>query len=311
MAHSYIRRRLFVSIAGICAVSVLFWTFPAVRIKGYTALGLSLGPSYRQLYGEMERLPQHDLALPFPEGKNGRYVKFSVQANFLGWNNCLNERLMNTHLAYVSDRAYVFADYWWAPEHYPFPPAPRSGTRTPMNALIAGPVVGGSWHPEKTLPIDPLHTNPPRAISERWWETVCPPSSRRLINTEDIKPHILGGLDHAPGQLIFDTWHKILLSANESCVEITYTSLNNDTFPQIFDLPLWGGQRILDLWDAFSRSPVSTLLRPSQIVVSAVQNNIELGVFHAKPNLGRLPMPKADDDDPFRRMRTDVTKADP
>jgi hypothetical protein len=36
-------------------------------------------------------LPQHSLDLPFPEGKTGRYVKFSNQVKRLGWNNAFNE----------------------------------------------------------------------------------------------------------------------------------------------------------------------------------------------------------------------------
>lgn len=48
-------------------------------------------PTYDDIY-EMERnLPQHDLALPFPEGKTGRYVKFSNMIYMLGWNNVLSE----------------------------------------------------------------------------------------------------------------------------------------------------------------------------------------------------------------------------
>ncbi|KAF7299474.1 hypothetical protein MIND_00897400 [Mycena indigotica] len=290
---SYKIRRAFLFLIILSVVFLLLVSHPTTRTRGYKLLGVSIAPSYNQLRRKVERLPQHNLDLPFPEGKNGRYVKFSVQANFLGWNNCLNERLMNAHLAYVSNRAYVFADYWWAPEHYPFPPAPESGARTPMSALLAGPVVGGSWHPSH-----PSGPNPPRAISEAWWGTVCPPSSRRLINVEDVKPSIPGGVDHASGQLIFDTWNKILLEATENCIEVVHTSLQIEPFPQIFDLRIWGGQRVLELWEVFSTSPVSTLLRPSEIVASAVEGNLRRGVFHGKTGWGR----PAVSNDPFKRM---------
>jgi hypothetical protein len=36
-------------------------------------------------------LPQHNLSLPFPEGRTGRYVRFTNQVRGLGWNNVLNE----------------------------------------------------------------------------------------------------------------------------------------------------------------------------------------------------------------------------
>jgi hypothetical protein len=49
-------------------------------------------PSYEALRKWEDELPQHNLDLPFPEGRTGRYVKFSTQMNLVGWNNCLNER---------------------------------------------------------------------------------------------------------------------------------------------------------------------------------------------------------------------------
>lgn len=48
-------------------------------------------PTYKKLRQYEDNLPQHNLDLPFPEGRNGRYVKFSNQAKKLGWNNVLNE----------------------------------------------------------------------------------------------------------------------------------------------------------------------------------------------------------------------------
>lgn len=48
-------------------------------------------PKYLALRNWEATLPQHNLSLPFPEGKSGRYVKFSNQIRMLGWNNCFNE----------------------------------------------------------------------------------------------------------------------------------------------------------------------------------------------------------------------------
>jgi len=53
---------------------------------------LAMGPPDHHAIREFEKtLPQHNLSLPLPEGKNGRYVKFSNQIRMLGWNNCFNE----------------------------------------------------------------------------------------------------------------------------------------------------------------------------------------------------------------------------
>ncbi|KAJ7848138.1 hypothetical protein B0H14DRAFT_3673725 [Mycena olivaceomarginata] len=106
-------------------------------------------------------LPQHNLDLPFPEGKHGRYVKFSNQANWIGWNNIFGEFLLNAHLAYVSNRAYVFQDYLWQPSHYPWPQETWMSDipRTPLNAIVSGPISGGAFEPGNSAP---------RSVSEAW-----------------------------------------------------------------------------------------------------------------------------------------------
>ena len=47
--------------------------------------------NWDKLYKWEDELPQHDVNLPFPEGKEGRYVYFHNQIQMLGWNNQLNE----------------------------------------------------------------------------------------------------------------------------------------------------------------------------------------------------------------------------
>ncbi|KAJ7057393.1 hypothetical protein C8F01DRAFT_1151915 [Mycena amicta] len=287
-------RRLCLSLAVfLLLVLLLLAAHPVTRTR---VLDIPLGPTYFMLRRQIARLPQHNLDLPLPEGRDGRYVKFSMEANSLGWNNCLNERLMNAHLAFMSNRAYVFADYKWADQHYPFPPTPRSGATTPFPALLAGPVVGGSWPSNIT-------THHPRSISARWWDTVCPPARRRQINTLDIKPHIPGGVDGASASLIFETWRTLLLDAPENCLEVVYVPKDiRDDYPQVFDLRLWGGNRVLSLWDEFSTSPVSTLLRPSDIVLRAIEGNIDGGVFLWLPGgVSRPPMSQTGRN-PFPRM---------
>jgi hypothetical protein len=47
--------------------------------------------NWEELYKWEDNLPQHDLHLPFPEGKAGKYVYFQNQIQYMGWNNLLNE----------------------------------------------------------------------------------------------------------------------------------------------------------------------------------------------------------------------------
>ena|SRR5258708_32964467 len=52
--------------------------------------------NWDKLYKWEDEMPQHDLDLPFPEGRTGKYVYFRNQIQGLGWNNLLNE--MYVHL---------------------------------------------------------------------------------------------------------------------------------------------------------------------------------------------------------------------
>ncbi|KAJ6586575.1 hypothetical protein B0H10DRAFT_2168048 [Mycena sp. CBHHK59/15] len=230
-------------------------------------------PTFRKLRAWEAALPQHNLELPFPEGKTGRYVKFSNQASQIGWNNCFNEVLMNAHLAYISKRAYVFQDYVWSPTHYPWPKSNwlEDYPRTPLPAIVSGPVAGGPFDSNDTAP---------RSVSSAWFDVVCPPDQRRYINTREVKPAVAG----ADGIEVLTHWQHVLLAAPERCIEIT------------FDLGLWGSPRLLSTWDSFSASPMSRLLGPSPIVGAAVDRNTHL----FRPRGPRPPHPAPRD--PFARM---------
>lgn len=70
--------------------NLCYWWDPGS--KGAKALTLGFGPpTYEKLKRWEDNLPQHNLDLPYPEGKTGRYVKFSNQIKKLGWNNVFNE----------------------------------------------------------------------------------------------------------------------------------------------------------------------------------------------------------------------------
>ena len=54
-------------------------------------LDLDQPPTYERLKKWETDLPQHNLDLPYPEGRTGKYVLFKNQIQMLGWNNQLNE----------------------------------------------------------------------------------------------------------------------------------------------------------------------------------------------------------------------------
>ncbi|KAL0574566.1 hypothetical protein V5O48_007403 [Marasmius crinis-equi] len=272
--------------------SFLFW-------KGGKLRGTP--PDWKELRAFEDSLPQHNLELPFPEGKDGRYVRFSNEIRQLGWNNVLNEVLINTVLAHDTNRAYVFQDYHWKPSYHPWliPPVTLSETRrrprTPLTALISGPSVGGPWEQGDSAP---------RAVSERYWEVVCPEERRKVYWTGDEKPKVpkpseeslrsspygyAGGpvgnnqqenWDSPWGDAIYDHWKDLLLNSNESCVEIRPGfedgAYDSDPYQQTFDVRMWATHKALPLWEMFRDSPVSKLLGPSGIVKSGVDRNLDL-----------------------------------
>ncbi|CAA7269522.1 unnamed protein product [Cyclocybe aegerita] len=229
---------------------------------GHLLVDLDQPPTYEKLRKWEANLPQHNLDLPFPEGRTGRYVYFSNELVKIGWNNKLSELLMNSYLAYKSNRAYVFQEFIWDSSHYPWPYYKFRTwiPRTPLNALIAGPTAGGPWDPADDTP---------RSVSLAYFNKVCPPGERRIINTQDVKPAITW----AEGNVIFDTWQKLLNEAPERCIEIQMPEEKVDRFGQVFDMYLWGSTRVLSLWEEFKKSPVSRLLATSPIVHSAVVRN--------------------------------------
>ncbi|KAF8882036.1 hypothetical protein CPB84DRAFT_1851375 [Gymnopilus junonius] len=173
---------------------------------------------------------------------------------------------MNTWLAHASNRGYVFHDFLWTKSHYPWPASsyPHDWIpRTPLNALISGPSAGGPWEEGDTTP---------RAISEAWFDVVCPKSERKFIHTRDIKPQ----LSSADGKVIFRTWKKLLSDAPERCVEVVAGSSEEEPFPETFDIWFWSTERSVSLWDEFKVSPVSRLLETSPNVQSAVDSNLHL-----------------------------------
>lgn len=76
---------------------------PGIRYEGGS---LTTPPPTHDAIREYEKnLPQHDLDLPFPEGRTGRYVRFNIQPKGQGWNNILNEWYVSTRMdaAHLAD----------------------------------------------------------------------------------------------------------------------------------------------------------------------------------------------------------------
>jgi len=124
-------------------------------------------------------------------------------------------RLLNTHLAYLSRRGYVFVDYV-ARAHPPFPDELPNGVRhmlhIPMNALTSGPTGGGGLGPDA----DPAA---PRAVSFEWWDSVCPPED--VVEVELVETNReLNITEVSTGLERFVRWAEKLRGMDEECVKI-------------------------------------------------------------------------------------------
>jgi hypothetical protein len=80
------RRQIFI-FTPVVLIVLLFLTAPHRHLSS----GLEQPPKYEFLYEWERNLPQHDIDLPYPEGRTGRYVMFRNQIRALGWNNVFNE----------------------------------------------------------------------------------------------------------------------------------------------------------------------------------------------------------------------------
>lgn len=203
------------------------------------------------IWAHERSLPQHDLDLPPPEGRDGRFVRFRNQMWGVGFNNLLGEVLLLSHLAMRSRRAYVFTDF-----------IDQGHARYPMNAFLSGPTAGAPW----PAAVDGV----PRAVSVNFWERACPASRRRVLDPEAVNAEIGVQFGKTPGDVFMDRWAKYLGNLSDSCVEI------KDGSHQLFDIFFFGSPELLDLWPEMAKSPIMTHFAWSAPVQDAVARNMRL-----------------------------------
>ncbi|KAF7304460.1 hypothetical protein HMN09_00848200 [Mycena chlorophos] len=209
---------------------------------------------------EIERgLVQHQVGR-WAKGFRRRYVYFPWEAWGTGWNNVFQEQLLNTHLAYLADRGYVFVDYI-ARDHPPFPDTLGNGTRhhlhIPMNAFTSGPTGGGSWGHTQD------NSTRPRGVSHAWWNRVC--AGREVeISTPRVNEEFGIG-DATSGMERMQRWAEKLRGMQEECVKVV------DGSP--FDYPFMISTKPASIWPSFGNSPTLTAFAWSALVTRALIRN--------------------------------------
>ncbi|KAG9309925.1 hypothetical protein JVU11DRAFT_9957 [Chiua virens] len=221
----------------------------------------TLPPLYEAYHDYERHLPQHNLSLPFPEGRDAKFFWVPNHVTASGWGNVMQELLLNALLAHETNRAFVFDNYTWArdgPEY-----AEYNGrlipARIPLSAIISGPIVGSAFGPG-----DPT----PRAVHREYFHQVCP--NPTILDSNEVVGGDLRYDNNVPASRIFDMWVEKLNSINDPCVEIQLSS------PQLFEIWLFGAPRILSIWPRLSQSPILREFSWSPLVLGAFARNAHL-----------------------------------
>ncbi|KAJ3861261.1 hypothetical protein EV359DRAFT_47547 [Lentinula novae-zelandiae] len=235
-------------------------------------LGLTPAPSSQPLqqkglpplfeaWKEYERtLPQHavdDGAIKFI------YMKNHVFAS--GWGNALQEMILNTHLAYLSGRSFVFDNYTWdrSPSEYSTFNGKTILSRVPVSTMLAGPMIGGSFDP--LFIIDPSPQTHPRAVSSEYYERVCA-GEKKIVDSVVVRDAVASW----DGKANLEAWVKYLKSLPNRCVEIDVKS------EHIFNIWMFGSPKILTLWPSLSQSPILRQFSHSPLILGAFERHCHL-----------------------------------
>ncbi|KAK7023080.1 SH3 and PX-domain-containing 3 [Favolaschia claudopus] len=252
-------------------------------------------PTYEDIREYERMLPQHRIGSPSTRNRS-RYLFFYSEAGETGqvsstlckslltavsfrWNNVLQEqyvshrssfstytrslkvRLLNTHLAYLANRGYVFVDY--RPRDHPplpdtFPNSTRAVLRVPMNAFTSGPTGGGSWGRTSSVP---------RPISRQWWDTVCPHERIVEVRFQELLRNA-NVTEESPGDVLLTSLAKELRAIPDECVSLI------DGAP--FDFNYINTFKLLPAWDTYGSSPTLTRFLYAPLITRAVARNFPL-----------------------------------
>lgn len=141
-----------------------------------------------------------------------------MQYKHLGFNNMLQDLVMTSQIALLSNRANAFPPYVWSSNEYStivldksssFPYFRFRSAKIPLTAFVSGPISGTG---------DELIVGAPRAISEDWWDTVCPPERQVRVDVQETRKEL--DLDGADGQTVLRKWSEKLEAMKDSCIVV-------------------------------------------------------------------------------------------
>ncbi|KAJ6487433.1 hypothetical protein C8R47DRAFT_1277087 [Mycena vitilis] len=271
-------RRISYKVAGLLLLAlVLLWTFAYKLHSEWSTLAWSSAGNHALTSSAPETLGhptfadirEYERTLPQRQGmdtkgpRSKRYVYFPRESWGTGWNNVFQEQLLNTHLAYLADRGYIFVDYI-PRDHPPFPDTLPDGTRQmlhiPMNAFTAGPTGGGSLGAY-------IDSAAPIAASLDWWHTVCPAGDVVKVDTGAMAREF-NFTDETPGNERLAGWANTLLKIEAACVEVVGGP--------VFEYWIIGSRTALLMWPSYGSSPTLKEFAWSPLITRALARNYAL-----------------------------------
>ncbi|KAJ4467241.1 hypothetical protein J3R30DRAFT_2070848 [Lentinula aciculospora] len=240
-----------------------------LMVLGILASGVP--STYQDVRGYERSLPQHRIREAVNEkiGRDGvterihrrKYLWFDGALWGHGLNNVLQESFVMAYVAQQSHRSYVFEDHVWSQSPLPYTlyDFALRPSRIPMNAFISGPSAGGPF-PDGSIAR--------RAVSLEFFNTVCRPEERIVINTKEapIDASLGKGADEIAAWFI-DKLNKV---EDDPCVVIDSAGRT------LFDRELFGTKRILPIFSSLLESPILANFAWSPLVLSAVARNFAI-----------------------------------
>lgn len=141
--------------------------------------------------------------------------------------------LLNSEIARRSGRAYVFTTFTWDPftgdpyvevtnTNHLVNAGKMRAARTPLRAIIDSPTSGAPWPPGDSTP---------RAVSDMWYDRMCPEEKRVQINTTVVNEEIGVDFEKDEGIMIIDKWAMYLRNLDAPCANVQWGT------PRIIDFP--------------------------------------------------------------------------
>ncbi|KAH7924135.1 hypothetical protein BV22DRAFT_1013901 [Leucogyrophana mollusca] len=265
--------RLLVGLLAVFWLFVFFYWRGGDQLLPEEILGSHSLPPLYEAYNDYERhLPQHNLSLPYPEGRDAKFFWAANHVTGLcsGWGNAMQELLVNAMLAHDTKRAYVFDNFTWDQDggDYSEFNGKKIPSRIPLSAIISGPIIGSPFEPGDDAP---------RSVSKEYFKKVCP--NPTIIDSAIINENLRTD-PNVPALAIFEKWVEKLNSLDDQCVEI-----QRGTY-QLFEIWVFGSRRILSLWPLLSKSPILRKFSWSPLILNTFADNGHL--FTSKPASNRF-----------------------